>query len=250
MVDGFHSTKTVDVKTASWDLVTEYDTRIETLLKEALSKEYPAHKFIGEETAATEKSKPDLTSAPTWIIDPIDGTINFVHGLPITCICVGLAIDKKVVLGIVYNPMMEYMFTAIKGRGAFLNNEPIHTSSVTDLSSSLVGYEISLARDINVRDVILKRGIALLSQARGLRSIGSAAFAMCFVAMGSLDVYQTDGLKCWDVAASSIIIQEAGGFVVNTDGSTFDVMSGKLLCAGTNQLMKQTVESIKEADAS
>ncbi|XP_063239707.1 uncharacterized protein LOC134540741 isoform X2 [Bacillus rossius redtenbacheri] len=250
MLEGFRSTKSVEVKSASWDLVTEYDKRVETMITEVLSKAYPSHKFIGEETSAADKRKPELTAAPTWIIDPIDGTTNFVHGFPVTGICVGLAVGKEVVAGIVYNPVLEHMFTAVKGRGAFLNDKPIHISRATDLSSSIVSYEISFARDAAIRDFIMKRGLALVSRARAMRCIGSAAVAMCFVAMGSLDMYHIDGIQCWDVAASSIIVQEAGGVVTNSDGSKFDVMSGTILCAGTDQLLREAVECLKKADAS
>lgn len=119
---------TVLTKTSNTDLVTETDQAVEKLLIEGLSKAFPSHKFIGEESAAAGQ-KYTLTDAPTWIIDPIDGTTNFVHRIPLVAICLGLTINKEPVIGIVYNPITNEIFSAIKGRGAFKNGFPIHVSN-------------------------------------------------------------------------------------------------------------------------
>nr|CAD7586125.1 unnamed protein product [Timema genevievae] len=282
MLEGFHGTKTVTTKSSQWDLVTEFDKKVEKILTEGFYKAYPSHKyangtwrasseprvpgmssveaprsnsqlsrskysqvklvlplarvsillihllFIGEETVAGDKSEPILTDAPTWIVDPIDGTTNFVHGFHLACISIGLAINKEMVVGVIYNPILDEMYTASKGQGAKLNGIPIHTSKVTrEYLVDVFQFQMNVTR---------------------FRALGSAAITMCYVAAGSLDAYQCNGLQSWDVAAGALIISEAGGVVMNTDGSPFDVMARKLVCAGTRKLADEIVEIIKQAD--
>ncbi|CAG2057738.1 unnamed protein product [Timema podura] len=152
------------------------------------------------------------------------------------------------VVGVIYNPILDEMYTASKGQGTKLNGIPIHTSKVTQLSQAMISYEIGFARNSNNRSSIMKRVEALVSIAQGFRALGSAAITMCYVAAGSLDAYQCNGLQSWDVAAGALIISEAGGVVMNTDGSPFDVMARKLVCAGTRKLADEIVEIIKQAD--
>lgn len=132
--------KTIDIKSGDIDLVTETDQEVEKLLINGLSAQFPDHKFIGEESVAAG-SQCNLTDDPTWIIDPIDGTMNFVHTFPHCCISIGLFIDQNPEIGIVYNPMLEQLFTAIRGRGAHLNEKRIHVSKQTDLSKAMLCFE-------------------------------------------------------------------------------------------------------------
>ncbi|XP_008474632.1 inositol monophosphatase 1-like, partial [Diaphorina citri] len=142
VVEGFNSIKNIETKTTSWDLVTEYDKKVEKTLISRIQNHFPTHKFIGEETSSTTV----LTNDPTWIIDPIDGTLNFVHRFPHSCISVAFAVERELVIGIVYNPMLQQMFTAQKGKGAFLNGKRIHTSDTKGwgrTQSVLVGNSLS-----------------------------------------------------------------------------------------------------------
>lgn len=132
--------KTIETKSGEIDLVTETDQEVEKLLINGLSKQFPDHKFIGEESVAAG-SQCDLTDDPTWIIDPIDGTMNFVHTFPHCCISIGLFIDQNPQIGIVYNPTLEQLFTAIRGRGAYLNGKRIHVSEQTELSKAMLCFE-------------------------------------------------------------------------------------------------------------
>lgn len=125
------------------------------------SKQFPDHKFIGEESVAGG-SQCDLTDAPTWIIDPIDGTMNFVHSFPHCCISIGLFIDQKPVIGIVYNPNLEQLFTAVKGRGAFLNGKKISVSGQTELSKSMLCFENGSSRDVGKIKALIENYEALL----------------------------------------------------------------------------------------
>lgn len=136
--EGSIGKKNVVTKTAFYDQVTEYDSRIEDMLFKGLAAKFPDHKFIGEETAAAEDKIPELTDAPTWIIDPIDGTTNFIKKIPHCCISVGLAVNKELVVGIIYNPIANELFTARKGHGAYLNGERIHVSGVDQVSCKLL----------------------------------------------------------------------------------------------------------------
>ncbi|XP_012261338.1 inositol monophosphatase 1-like [Athalia rosae] len=246
--DAIQGGKTIETKAGDWDLVTQYDRKVEEILIDGLAKEFPTHKFIGEETVSSSKHLPDLTEAPTWIIDPIDGTTNFVHSFPHTCISIALAINKELEIGIVYNPVLEQLFTARRGRGAFLNGKSIRSSSVEELASSLICIEASYATIVEIRDIILGRLEAFVSIAHGIRTLGSAALTLCHVAMGAAEAYHTDNLMPWDVAAGTLIIQEAGGVVIDTNGGRFDLMSPKVLAVGNHKLAHELVKLIKHAD--
>ncbi|KMQ96370.1 inositol monophosphatase 1-like protein [Lasius niger] len=209
--------KNVLTKSCDVDLVTEWDQMIEKLLIDGISSRYPDHKFIGEESTAMGQ-KVELTNAPTWIIDPIDGTMNFVHGLPHTCISVALLINKTAEIGIVYNPILEQLFTARKGQGAFLNGAPIHVSDKKELRNSLVMIEMGTSRDSEKMEIILQNIKILITRVHGLRSFGSAALNMCMVALGGADVSFEFGIHAWDIAAGDLIVREAGGVSIDPAG--------------------------------
>ncbi|XP_034945787.1 inositol monophosphatase 2-like [Chelonus insularis] len=241
--------KTIETKAGDWDLVTQYDKKVEAVLIAGLAKEFPAHKFIGEETVSKTNVLPELTATPTWIIDPIDGTTNFVHAFPHTCISIALAVNRELEIGIVYNPVLEQMFTARRGRGAYLNGKRIKSSDVSDLRHSLVCIEASYAAIEDIRDILLGRIEAFVSIAHGIRTLGSAALTLCHIAMGAAEVYHTDNLMPWDVAAGVLIIREAGGSVIDTSGDKFDIMKPKVLAMGTRKLESELVKLIRAADA-
>lgn len=191
-MEGYHKTnKEVTVKTSFYDFVTVFDRRIEEKLFEGLSKSFPESRFIGEESLEGVKELPELTDAPTWIIDPIDGTTNYIHRLPHCGISVALAVNKELVVGIIYDPVGNELFTSMKGKGTFLNGKSIQVSSATtvcicykncmwwkltryliyilsfQISSAVVGYEITLINVAAFRDKSLKRTYKLGSVAAG-----------------------------------------------------------------------------------
>ncbi|XP_003702625.1 inositol monophosphatase 1 isoform X1 [Megachile rotundata] len=247
--DAIQGCKNIETKAGDWDLVTQYDKKVEEILLNNLSKQFPKHKFIGEETVSATQHLPELTDDPTWIIDPIDGTTNFVHSFPFTCISIALVAKKELEIGIVYNPILEQLFTARKGRGAYLNGKPIKSSNVEKLEHSLLCIEASYATIDNIRDIILGRTEAFVSVAHGIRTMGSAALTLSYIAMGAADAYHTDNLMPWDVAAGVLIIREAGGVVIDTSGGEFNIMSPKVLAAGNNKLASELVKLIKKADS-
>ncbi|XP_011861805.1 PREDICTED: inositol monophosphatase 1-like [Vollenhovia emeryi] len=230
--------KDVLTKSCDVDLVTKWDQEVEKLLIDGISSRYPDHRFIGEESTASGQ-KIELTDAPTWIIDPIDGTMNFVHGLPHTCVSVALLINKVAEIGIVYNPILEQLFTARKGQGAFLNGAPIHVSDETELCKALLMVEMGTSRDPEKMKIVLQNITLLTARVHGIRSLGSAALNMCMVALGGADVSFEFGIHAWDIAAGDLIVREAGGVSIDPAGGPFDVMSRRTLCASSMELAQQ-----------
>ncbi|XP_076750203.1 uncharacterized protein LOC143423037 [Xylocopa sonorina] len=246
---GFEGHKIVESKGHDWDLVTDYDKKIENVLIKGLKEKFPDHEFIGEETMASSNETPVLTDKPTWIIDPIDGTINFVHSHPFTCISVGLTISKEMVIGIIYNPLMSELYTAIKGEGAYLNEKPIKTSNVTELKTALIEYELfSLRSTSKNRDVKAGRFDAVNKATLGVRFMGSAAMALAYVAKGALDCFQMDNLRSWDVAAGVLIIREAGGTVIDTKEEAYNLMKPNTIAAANDTLASELRQLIVSTD--
>lgn len=247
--EAINGVKKIDEKLGNWDLVTEYDRKIEDLIIGQLKTKFPDHKFIGEESIG--KELPELTNDPTWIIDPIDGTTNFVHAFPHTCIVIGLAIKKEMVIGIVYNPILEQLFTARKGRGAFLNDKPIKVSKVQDLSKALVCMESGFIKIDYMREKTIERLRTIVQEVQGIRTLGVAALSLCYIAMGIVDAYYIEGpgISTWDIAAASLIISEAGGIVVDrVTGEKIDIMKPRAIGACNEKIANKMVKLIREAD--
>ncbi|KAI8145444.1 hypothetical protein BJV82DRAFT_603682 [Fennellomyces sp. T-0311] len=227
------------------DLVTETDQAVEKYIKQRLSQTYPEHRFIGEETMA-EGVEAEFTEEPTWIVDPIDGTTNFVHGHPFVAVSIGLTIAKEPVVGVVYCPLFNELYSAAKGHGAFLNESkrlPLYQPSpppLGDLSQCLVATEAGSDRSpevfgkkMNLIHTLLKQKEQNGKQAHSIRCTGSAAINMCSVAKGVVDVYWEVGCWEWDVCAAIVIVRESGGIVVTgshiADPSPVNLFSRKYL---------------------
>ncbi|KMZ61002.1 Inositol-phosphate phosphatase [Zostera marina] len=241
---GFHQTKCVEHK-GSVDLVTETDKACEELIFSKLKRKFPEHKFIGEETSAISGID-ELTDDPTWIVDPLDGTTNFVHGFPYVCVSIGLTINKIPTIGVVYNPILDELYTAVRGQGAFLNGTAIKVSSQNELVKSLLATEVGTKRDKKNIDQITNRINSLLSKVRSVRMSGSCAMNLCCVARGQVDIFYEIGFGGpWDVAAGAVIVQEAGGVVFDPSGGDFDVTSHRI--SATNGHLKDLfVEALME----
>ncbi|KAI9015083.1 hypothetical protein BC832DRAFT_524984, partial [Gaertneriomyces semiglobifer] len=200
------------------DLVTQTDTKVEALIFSTLRQKYPSHKFVGEESvSASEDKKTGIADddVPTWVIDPVDGTTNFVHGFPFVAVCIALVLNRVPIVGVVYNPILDEMFHAVRGQGAKLNDTPLPlppTLPLPSLATALVATEYGSDRQPSIltpKFNALHKVVA--SPVRGVRSMGSAALTMCYVAKGVLDAYWEAGVHAWDVAASTVILREAGG---------------------------------------
>ncbi|KAJ0059465.1 hypothetical protein NL108_018456, partial [Boleophthalmus pectinirostris] len=206
----------VQTKSSAVDLVTETDQKVEQLIIQSVKSKFPSHRFIGEESVSSGELCV-LTSDPTWIIDPIDGTTNFVHGYPFVGVCIGFAVNQQVEWGVVYSAIEDKMFTARRGRGAFCNGRPLQVSPQTDVHRALVATEFGSSRDPQVVDKIFSSLRKVLSlPVHGVRGAGSAALNMCAVALGSVELYYETGIHIWDFAAASVIVTEAGGVLRDT----------------------------------
>ncbi|XP_029162798.1 inositol monophosphatase 1-like [Nylanderia fulva] len=244
----FKGEKIVYKKEAAWDFVTDIDQKVEKMFIDGLSKEFPDHKIIAEETIAALKELPKLTDEPTWFLDPIDGTINFIHTFPQCCISVGLTVCKKPVLGIIYNPMTSELYTAISGQGAFLNGKRIYTSKITELKKAMLEIEPTVMIILLGKDRFLTRIETLVGTAKAIRSVGSAALGLAYVARGALDCYHMDGLQAWDVVAGIVLVHEAGGTVMESTGGVYDIMKPNTIAASNETLARELSKLIVETD--
>ncbi|XP_054870759.1 inositol monophosphatase 1-like isoform X4 [Amphiprion ocellaris] len=245
VLSAFQQHKEVKLKSSPADLVTETDQRVEKILISAIRNRYPQHRFIGEESVAAGEHL-ELTDSPTWIIDPIDGTVNFVHRFPFVAISIAFTVNRQTQFGIVYSCVEDKLFYAQRGGGAFLNGEPLHASGQQDISRCVVVTEIGAERD-DVALSTMTSNIRRLLQlpVHGVRALGTAAVDMCQVATGGADAYYHIGMHCWDIAASAIIVQEAGGVVMDTDGSEFDMMSRRVIAASSAAVADRIAQVIQ-----
>lgn len=201
----------------SIDLVTQTDLAVEALLKRELVELLPGSSVLAEESH-TSLTPGDLT----WIIDPVDGTTNYAHGLPHVAVSVGLWQGGQVVLSAVFIPVLNELFWAVRGQGAFLNGTPIAVSQQQDMGQSLIatGFPYSFHSEVDVICARLKR-VLLASQ--GIRRLGSAAIDLAYTACGRFEGYYETGLKPWDIAAGWLLVEEAGGQVSGIEGSAYNL---------------------------
>ncbi|EDW33207.1 GL24595 [Drosophila persimilis] len=230
------------------DILTRTDNEVEEKFIREMSARYPSHKFIGEEAISkTDTGQVELTDEPTWIIDPIDGTMNYVHRFPYYCISVALIINKQPEFGIIYNPPMNEMYTARRGKGAYLNDSPIRTSGQKSLEHSLVLQEYSTGINEDRNTIVLSNTERLLKKTHAMRSIGSSAMGLAMVASGVADAFYYFGLHIWHMAAGVILVQEAGGVVIDPAGGELDLMSRRCLAAASMPLARELSDQLDQS---
>jgi len=213
------------------DLVTEVDSRIETQIRKVLAKHFPKHKIIGEEFGAQTLGKNDLV----WIIDPIDATTNYIQGIPFCCISIALWDSKGPLVGVVYSPVLKQLFTAVRGRGAWLNSRPIKVSGENKLNNALGGLGWFQA------EAGIKLFSAMLRNCRKLRAFACAALQNCYVASGNFDFHITQDIKIWDFAAAILVITESGGKISDITGKKVSLKTTSLVASNGkihNKLLK------------
>ncbi len=211
------------------DFVTEIDQKIEKIIHKTLTSQFPQFQFYGEESYVPGKTK--LTDDPTFVVDPIDGTTNFIHGSPFSCTSLGFVVNKIPVIGVIYNPHLDELYTAIKGKGAYLNGKRIPiTHKPLSLRTSLMAIEWGVERHGNNFDVKTKTFKNLAHgkgdakpMVHGFRSTGSAAMNVVHVATGLVDGYWQAGCWAWDICAGWIILEETGGKVFGANPGEWDV---------------------------
>ena len=223
------------------DFVTNSDKKAEKILREELGKARPAYGFLGEEEAETKGSDSDHR----FIIDPIDGTFNFMHALPLFAITIALERKGEIVAGVTYNPITDELFHTEKGTGAFLNNKRMRVGARREISEALLFCGLPNRADKNHE--LQRHELAVMqTKVAGLRSIGSTALDMCYTAMGRFDGGWCHGLKPWDMAAGILFIREAGGFVHGLVGENEPLYTGGYVC-GNADLLPQIKAALAEA---
>ncbi|MBX5438034.1 MAG: inositol monophosphatase [Thermoflavifilum sp.] len=207
------------------NLVTEIDKRAEALILERIRSQFPDHAVLSEEAGAMQRD-----SDFRWIIDPLDGTVNFAHHLPICSVSIALEKQGEVIMGAVYNPFLNELFFAEKGKGAFLNERPIHVSAADNIQTAFLvtGFPYQwrdMPHDpVEVFGYFIKQGIPV-------RRLGSAAIDLCWVACGRFDGYWEHHIHAWDVAAGCLIVREAGGRVSDFQGRDYDLQASQLIAS-------------------
>jgi myo-inositol-1(or 4)-monophosphatase len=208
------------------DLVTPADIEVERDFRDRIRSRFPSHDVLGEEAAAV----PGAAAGPRWIIDPLDGTTNFVHGLALFSVSIALEIDGRLDVAVVYDPIGEELFTAERGGGARLNGRLLRVSARAALGDALLctGFPYTIRerrhRQVEVFGVFLER-------ARAVRRLGSAALDLAYVAAARFDGFWEEQLHAWDIAAGALIVAEAGGRVTRYDGSPLDLFVGEIIAS-------------------
>jgi len=225
------------------DFVTEVDRAAEAAIIEAVQKSYPEHAILGEESGAIGPESGSAKQEYRWIIDPLDGTTNFIHGFPQYCVSIGVEHHGALAHGVVYDPARNELFTASKGRGAFLNDRRIRVSKCLKLQDGLIGTGFPF-KEMARADLYLKQLRNLMEKSSGVRRAGSAALDLAYVACGRLDGFWELGLSPWDMAAGVLLIQEAGGLVGDLEGDQGFMESGDV-CAATPKIFSPLLQELK-----
>ncbi len=221
------------------DLVTEVDVAVERGFRAMIAERFPDHDVLAEEFGAPAGRPP---ARHCWIFDPVDGTTNYAHGLPIFCSSLALEIDGTLAVGAVYDPARRELFTAERGGGAFLNGRPLAVSDASTLVDALLVTGFPYNVHETGSDVVALFG-EFIARAQAVRRLGSAALDLCYVACGRMDGFWEERLKPWDVAAGALIVQEAGGRITSIDGAAFDVHRASLV-ASNGKIHADMLETI------
>jgi myo-inositol-1(or 4)-monophosphatase len=233
-------------KKGAIDLVTEIDLEIERDFRRLVADRFPGHAVLGEEFGSSD----DRDDAPPfcWVFDPVDGTTNYAHGLPIFCSSLALEIDGAIAVGAIYDPTRRELFTAERGQGAWLNGQPLTVSSTRTLIDSLLvtGFHYGIQRDPEELVSLFRE---FITRSRAVRRLGSAALDLCYVAAGRFDGYWESKIQPWDVAAGALIVDEAGGRVSTISGGLFRSRAGSVLASNghIHDLMLETIRGFGDA---
>ncbi|NIX77924.1 inositol monophosphatase family protein [Microvirga terricola] len=223
------------------DFVSAADRKAEKILREALEKARPGYGFVMEESGIVEGTD----QSHRWHIDPLDGTTNFLHGIPQFAISVGLERDGQIVAGVIYDPAKDEMFIAEKGKGAFLNNRRVRVAARTEMEEAVVGCGMP---HIGKGDhgLFLREAASVMAHVGGSRRFGAAALDLAYVACGRMDAFWERGLNSWDVAAGILMVREAGGYISDADGGSDPLRKGSVAC-GNEIMHRELLKLLKKA---
>ncbi len=220
------------------DLVTDADLAAQNAIQGLIERAFPTHRFLGEETTA-EMSEKDLLRPDEWrwVVDPLDGTVNYVHQMPNFAVSIALMRGDETILGVVFDPMACEMYAAVHGKGATVNGKPMRVSSCTRLDQALVAA--SFPPQVQRDWVEVDQFIEILVRSQSVRRLGSAALNLCYVGRGRLDAYWANYLKPWDIAAGALIAVESGADIGRQNGQAFNPWLGELLVCSSVPLRKE-----------
>jgi myo-inositol-1(or 4)-monophosphatase len=214
------------------DLVTQADLASQEAIRRTVLGAFPQHSLLGEEKSPDQPAT--ARAEYRWIVDPLDGTTNFVHGVPHYCVSLALERSGELLVGAVYDPMLDECFTAAAGQGARLNGRPIHASRVSTLSETLAVASFPPSVKQDSPDLLLF--LKMIGRTQGIRRTGSSALNLCYLAAGRFDIYWSYSTNIWDVAAGVLILREAGGHVTSTAGGEFCLEEAHFLAAANQEL--------------
>ena len=232
-------------KKGTIDLVTEVDLECERMCRAVIAERFPEHDVLAEELSSGPGEQ--ARARHRWVFDPLDGTTNYAHGLPIFCASLSLEIDGEAVVGAVYDPTRKELFTAERGVGAFLNGAPLKVSETTGILDALLVTGFPYDVQAHLDELVGLFG-AFLARARAVRRLGSAALDLCYIAAGRFEGFWEHRLKPWDVSAGALLVAEAGGRVTGMDGSPFDSVAGHLV-ASNGGVHDQMLDVIRTFEA-
>jgi myo-inositol-1(or 4)-monophosphatase len=231
------------------DLVTDADVAAQRAIRRVLETSFPGYAFVGEEQGETQPPdavrRNDAGSPPCWIVDPLDGTVNFVHRLQNFAVSIGLYSSGKMRLGVIYDPVYEELFTAIDGGPATCNGRAMKTSGCLQLDEALLAC--SFPAGIRRGSPEIDRFVNVLEECRSLRRLGSCALNMCYVADGRLDAYWATSVHCWDSAAGIVICRQAGATLSRYDGGQLDDWVPRFCVSANDELHKQLTPLLADA---
>jgi myo-inositol-1(or 4)-monophosphatase len=231
------------------DFVTEADFASQEVARRLILNVFPEHRFVGEEAdgaGSGRSARPAAFDAEyCWIVDPLDGTLNYVHQLPNYCVSVALRRGNEILVGTVYAPVLDECFAAEAGRGATLNGAAIRPSRCEGIDQALIAA--SLPTEVPRDSPEVRRFIEVMHSAQAIRRLGSAALTLCYVAAGRLDAYWATCVKIWDVAAGQLIVREAGGALSGPNGVPFELDHPQVVTAATPRLHEQLLATLGRA---
>ncbi|PKL86720.1 MAG: inositol monophosphatase [Ignavibacteriae bacterium HGW-Ignavibacteriae-1] len=232
--EGFGSTFEIKNKTGINNLVTEYDFKAENAIIETIKSYFPEHKFLAEETGDTGKEDSDYQ----WVIDPLDGTVNFAHAVPVFCVSIAVRKGKDVLCGVIYHPLLDELFVAVNGGGAYLNGKTISISDSDDMKTSLLVTGFPYNVNENPHNCV-DTFVGIVQSGIPIRRLGSAALDLAYVAAGRFDGFWESSLFPWDMAAGYLLVKEAGGKITQYNGDEFWLDSPTILA--TNGLIHDQI---------
>lgn len=225
-----------------FDLVTDADHASQAAIRDIILKQFPDHHFLGEETPKAERDALLATDRPLWVVDPLDGTTNYVHDLPCFAVSIGLVLEGQVHIGVIYDPVRDELFTATRGGGAYVNGEKLRCSPATSLTDALlaVGFPANLRGQDHVLDAWKWFGC----ESQGMRRTGSSAINLAYLAAGRLDGFFAFQISPWDIAGGIVLVEEAGGTISQADGSPYPTLGEAVFVASNGPLHSTILQGL------